>query len=751
MAKKCFDEEPLSKLSGIELDDWFDDRLPRRNRAASSKSNAVSKPLKLASVGSETLLRLLEPSPAYARWLRVVLLRTLLDSPAVSQLNGRPSFNFLKIAEFIGFDDYERFSEGKTVSKVRSELKVVLDDWSCRGYNRIRLPKILDKNLVALRKVIDITDLERDILAFSVLLHSEPILDTGFSILGGDLSSHVVPKIFAAALGEDPKHVSAALGRDGKLAKTGLLTLEIRGRYDFRQLVDLMTPTFANRMLGNLKDPQSLVENFVAPSAVPTLTPNQLSHAQDWLMLTSEHLADAVHKRKVGVNVLIYGRPGSGKTEFVRTLANELGLPLLEIKVMSSNGSPIAPLRRLRNHRIAQTFFCESPSILLFDECEEIFDVNLGNDFAEDESTTPRKSWLNMTLETNQLPIVWIANSIKSFDEAYLRRFTLCFEMPAPKREDLYRIVNDVLGDQVGARLKAELAKHDGIAPAVTAQVASVLRELPLDNSLGDRERWVLKVLNEKLKAQSIRPIDFERIDREFPFNPSLIHCSRSLRSIVTGLRRVQTGRLCVYGPPGTGKTAFGRWVAEELGRPHLSYKASDLMASYLGQTERNVAAAFAEAKRQRAVLQFDEIDSFLQDRSRAVRNWEISQVNEMLTQMEHFEGVFIASTNLFENLDEACLRRFDIALKFDYLTEESSSVFFRELCRSLGLTASDKDFAELAGLKNLTPGDFNQLRRAQVIDCSSSSSDLITQLRSAVSLKRDPQRHGIGFLKVAA
>jgi len=135
MAKKCFDEGPLSKLSGIELDDWFDDRLPRRNRAASSKSNTVSKPLKLASVGSETLLRLLEPSPAYARWLRVVLLRTLLDLPAVSQLNGRPSFNFLKIAEFIGFDDYERFSEGKTVSKVRSELKVVLDDWSCRGYN----------------------------------------------------------------------------------------------------------------------------------------------------------------------------------------------------------------------------------------------------------------------------------------------------------------------------------------------------------------------------------------------------------------------------------------------------------------------------------------------------------------------------------------------------------------------------------------------------------------------------------------
>lgn len=77
----------------------------------------------------------------------------------------------------------------------------------------------------------------------------------------------------------------------------------------------------------------------------------------------------------------------------------------------------------------------------------------------------------------------------------------------------------------------------------------------------------------------------------------------------------------------------------------------------------KNIASAFSEAERDNAVLLIDEVDSFLRDRRDAKASWEVTQVNEMLTQMEQFQGVLIASTNLIEGFDQAALRRFDLKL----------------------------------------------------------------------------------------
>src|SRR5690606_38701722 len=117
-----------------------------------------------------------------------------------------------------------------------------------------------------------------------------------------------------------------------------------------------------------------------------------------------------------------------------------------------------------------------------------------------------------------------------------------------------------------------------------------------------------------------------------------------------------------------TGKTAFGKWVADQLDKPLLLKRVSDLQSPYVGVMEQNLAAAFLEAKRDDAVLQFDEVDSFLQDRRQAGRSWELSQVNEFLTQLEAFNRLLIATTNLMDNLDQAALRRFDYKIQMDYL-----------------------------------------------------------------------------------
>ena len=182
--------------------------------------------------------------------------------------------------------------------------------------------------------------------------------------------------------------------------------------------------------------------------------------------------------------------------------------------------------------------------------------------------------------------------------------------------------------------------------------------------------------------------------------------------------------------------------------KPHLTYRASDLIGSYIGQTERNIAAAFNAAHDQGAVLQFDEVDSYLQDRSKAARVWEVSQVNEMLTQMEKFEGLFIASTNLFQELDDASLRRFDIVLKFDFLTADSAIRLFQQLCERKGLLYDQSDCAVIGSIRSLTAGDFTQVSRRTQIEGACSAHALVDHLKKAAGQKKYRQSAAVGFIR---
>lgn len=146
-------------------------------------------------------------------------------------------------------------------------------------------------------------------------------------------------------------------------------------------------------------------------------------------------------------------------------------------------------------------------------------------------------------------------------------------------------------------------------------------------------------------------------------------------------------------------------------------------------------------------MLLLDEVDSFLQDRTRAQRSWEVTAVNEMLTQMEAYDGVFIASTNLMDGLDQAALRRFDLKVKFGYLRPAQVGDLFEAHCESLGLPAPDASSrAAVERLATLTPGDFAAVARQHRFRPVGSVSGLIAALEAECSLKKGSQR-AVGFI----
>ena len=97
-------------------------------------------------------------------------------------------------------------------------------------------------------------------------------------------------------------------------------------------------------------------------------------------------------------------------------------------------------------------------------------------------------------------------------------------------------------------------------------------------------------------------------------FDLSLIHADVDPCVLADSLVQSAERRfsLCLQGPPGTGKSALVRYLAERLGLEVMQRRASDLMSMWVGETEQQVASAFAEARDAGAFLVFDEADSLL-------------------------------------------------------------------------------------------------------------------------------------------
>jgi hypothetical protein len=181
------------------------------------------------------------------------------------------------------------------------------------------------------------------------------------------------------------------------------------------------------------------------------------------------------------------------------------------------------------------------------------------------------------------------------------------------------------------------------------------------------------------------------------------------------------------------------------MDRPLVVRRGSDLLSCWVGDTERNIATAFAEAREEQALLLLDEADSFLQDRRTAGHSWEVTQTNELLQQLEVFPGVVACTTNLFRNLDQAALRRFTFKVPFDFLRPAQAEALFHSVLVSLG-GEGQAPAGALARLAILTPGDFAAVaRRLRALDEPVSVERLLAELGAELRVKELPPAR-IGF-----
>lgn len=130
--------------------------------------------------------------------------------------------------------------------------------------------------------------------------------------------------------------------------------------------------------------------------------------------------------------------------------------------------------------------------------------------------------------------------------------------------------------------------------------------------------------------------------------------------------------KIVMFGPPGTGKTLTAFYLACKLNLPLVLVRLDSLIDSHLGETGTNVRKVFEFAKSFPCVLFLDEFDAIGRARGTSNEVKEMSRVvNTLLQCMDDFDGdsIFIAATNLDEDLDKAVWRRFDTKMTYDLPT----------------------------------------------------------------------------------
>lgn len=289
-----------------------------------------------------------------------------------------------------------------------------------------------------------------------------------------------------------------------------------------------------------------------------------------------------------------------------------------------------------------------------------------------------------------------ISTGDRSVNDDYLEFFCLFVR-------DLYK--STVEGDENSINIKITLksyGKYDfevmkflksaksGKVPFFSKGYLQFLPDNPIENSCVGWGDKLTEICQDKLYLNSLSgqgsvgldKITCENIKKKDMFyNQKNQKDIETLKSLLTesnyknircrlerrGLKKALT--IILFGPPGTGKTETVMQLAKETGRDVLHLNISEVRSCWVGESEKNIKKVFSiyrsVKKGLKPILLFNEADAVISKRTEvgktnaSITKMENTIQNILLEELETFDGIFIATSNLIENFDKAFERRF--------------------------------------------------------------------------------------------
>lgn len=442
-------------------------------------------------------------------------------------------------------------------------------------------------------------------------------------------------------------------------------------------------------------------------------------------------LKNASKQKKKGVNILLTGVCGSGKTELVKRLSMEAGLSCYAVAT-DADDKEITRVERLADLNAKQAVLGRmSNACLLFDEAEDIFNRGFN------ENGTSSKGYLNRLLENNSVPVLYTTNNVWDMDSAFLRRFNYILETPAldkDKRFNLWSRITKKNKLKVSKKKLEELSEIYDIQPAIIANAVETTKLVD-----GDDETFGEIVESVATKVDKKNDIKQQKDFDASSYYIDIVNTDTNIEKLTEKL--IKTKRLdfsmCLSGPSGCGKSQWAKKLLTSMGIEYIMFRPSDILSKWVGEDEQNLKYYFEQASQKKCALIIDEADSFVSERELANHSWERSIVNEFLVQMENFKYPLICTTNLMNIMDSASYRRFLVKIRFDYMQPEH----FKKAMK-LFFNIETDNF-----IRGVTPADFAVVKKEIEFFGDSSEEEIIHLLQKEVKVKKDKDiKEIIGF-----
>lgn len=432
------------------------------------------------------------------------------------------------------------------------------------------------------------------------------------------------------------------------------------------------------------------------------------------------------------VNILFYGKTGTGKTSFAKSIVHSLGKKIVYVSnEIHTNRYEwnTETSNRLMNLILANQYALQNDGIVIMDEADEFLNSHFSFErlyLMNNKNSEIKKNWLNQFLEKHKGKIIWITNYIELMDQSVKRRFQYSIQfsnLNGEVREEIIKIIlkkyklNHILQIEDLQEYFNDSLIPIGVIENSLKQISSIYSKskLPKKKLIQFTKELIESsfrlINNSKYKGKSVQVY--------FNFDEKYIHCSLGVPKIKEKVQnflkidknKVKNLSILFYGPSGTGKTEFAKYLVKIFKLRLIEIQPSDIQNPLFGVSEKLIRDYFNISGNSNFVLLINDIDVFLSENTNSIM-YPIKM--QFIQELENFRGILIGTTNYIDKIDKTALRRFHLKIEFFPIRksdiEEVFLKFFQDQLVSPYLTSEQKE--SLKNLEDISFGDFYSVKK---------------------------------------